>query len=234
MENRAFLFGYGRHGRSIAQGLKKENFLVIILETIDENIQEAINDGFLNTQLIDVTKDSELESLRIEAEDRVVCVMDDGHLNVFLVLSIRSLFPDSTILSISDSIYTTKNLKKAGSDKVISLYEVSANRIHNILKRPNATKLLDGFVTDHSDIIFKEFTIPEHSMLDGKMVDEINFTEHSILLIGMVDQEVSRSFLFTTVGIEHKIDAGDVIVCIGRVEDLDNFGNKITGTRSKR
>lgn len=227
MRNRAFVFGYGRHGKTIAQGLKKEKFLIVILEIEKKNWERSISDGFANTQLIDVTKDSDLEFLEIEDDDRVICVMDDEHLNVFLTLSIRSLYPNSMILSISDSIHTTKKLKKAGSNKVISLYDVSANRIHNILKRPNATKLVDGFVTDYSDIIFREFVVPTKSILDGKMVDEINFSDHSLLLIGMIDRAVSESFLFTTAGIEHQIDAGDTIVCIGKAEDLDRFEKKI-------
>lgn len=231
MKNRALVFGYGRHGKSIAQGLKKERFSIVVLETDKKNLKRSIGDGFKNAKLIDITKDSELESLKIENDDRVICVMDDEHLNVFLALSIRSLYPNSMILSISDSIYTTKKLKKAGSNKVISLYEVSANRMHNILKRPNATKLLDGFVTKHGDMSFREFVIPVNSILDGKMVDEANFGDHNVLLIGMIDTEISQSFLFVTVGIEHKIDAGDTIICIGRDEDLDKFEKKINGIR---
>lgn len=228
MINRAFIFGYGRHGRTIAQGLKKERFSIVILETDAKNLERSISDGFIDRRLIDVTSDSELEALKIQDDDWVICVMDDEHLNVFLALSVRSLYTHSTILSISDSIYTTKKLKKAGSDKVISLYEVSANRIHNILKRPNATKLLDGFISD-GDIIFREFIIPKESILDGKMVHNINFGDHSVLLIGMIDNALSQSFLFATVGLEHQINAGDTIVCIGRGEDLDKFEKKING-----
>ena len=95
---------------------------------------------------MDVTNDRLLEVLNPQNYEKLVCVMEDEHLNVFLTLSLRSLFKESYILSISDSIHTTKKLKMAGANKVIDLYEVSANKIHNILKRPVATKLLEGFV----------------------------------------------------------------------------------------
>ncbi|SFV52072.1 Potassium channel protein [hydrothermal vent metagenome] len=227
MTKRAFLFGYGRHGRAIADGLKMEHFRVVILESEEINLDVAKDDGFLDTTLIDVTKDSQLEALNIEDDDKVICVMDDEHLNVFLTLSLRSIYENCFLLSISDSIHTTQKLKKAGANRVISLYEVSANRIHNILKRPTATQLLDGFVTNHSDISFKEMTIPAGSMLDGKMADDINFGEHRVLLIGMIDEELSHGFLFITAGVEHKIDAGDTIVCIGDDEDLKEFEKSV-------
>jgi len=227
MKKRAFLFGYGRHGRAIADGLKIEEFQIIILESEEINLKAAKDDGFLDTILVDVTKDSQLESLMIEHDDKVICVMDDEHLNVFLTLSLRSIYEDCFLLSISDSIHTTQKLKKAGANRVISLYEVSANRIHNILKRPTATQLLDGFVTNHSDISFKEMTIPTGSILDGQMADDINFGEHRVLLVGMIDEELSHGFLFITAGVAHKIDAGDTIVCIGKDEDLLEFEKSV-------
>jgi len=233
MKKRAFLFGYGRHGRAIAAGLKKEQFKIVILESDEVNLKASEEDGYVDTLMIDVTKDSELEALMIEDDDRVVCVMDDEHLNVFLTLSMRSLYANSFILSISDSLHTTQKLKKAGANKVISLYDVSANRIHNILKRPNATRLLDGFVTDRSEISFKEIVIPEHSLLDGIMVDNIDFGEDHVLLVGLIDEELSHVFVFITAGIEHKLDAGDTIVCIGKDEDLDRFEHKVTGEENK-
>ena len=227
MTRRAFLFGYGRHGRTIAAGLKKDQFKIVILESDENNLKASRDDGYVDTILIDVTKDTELEALMIESDDRVICVMDDEHLNVFLTLSMRSLYKESSILSISDSLHTTQKLKKAGANKVISLYEVSANRIHNILKRPNATRLLDGFVTDRTEISFKEITIPKGSILDGKMADDVDFGADNVLLIGMIDEELSHGFVFITAGIEHKIDEGDTIVCIGKDEDLERFEKKI-------
>ncbi len=227
MTKRAFLFGYGRHGKAIAEGLKKELYRIIILESDKSHFEASKEDGFIDTELIDATKDAELEELMIEADDKVICVMDDEHLNVFLTLSLRSLYPESFILSISDSIHTTRKLKMAGANKIINLYEVSANRIHNILKRPMATRLLDGFVTDRSEISFKEITIPEGSFLDGKMTDDVDFGQYKVLLVGMIDEELGHSFIFITAGIEHKIDAGDTIVCIGKDDDLEKFKNII-------
>jgi len=227
MKKKAYIFGYGSHGRAIADGLKKEAFEILILESNEKDYKESIADGFESTKLIDVTKDELLEELMIEDDDQVICVMNDEHLNVFLTLSLRSLYPNSFILSISDSTHTTQKLKKAGADKVISLYEVSANRIHNILKRPTTTKLLDDFITEHSDISFREMKVPDNSVFDGTMIDDLDFSQYAILLVGMIDEEVSHDFLFLTAGIEHKIDAGDTLVCIGRDEDLAKFEKTI-------
>ncbi|DAB40755.1 MAG TPA: potassium channel protein [Sulfurovum sp. UBA12169] len=233
IDSRVFLFGYSNHGKPIARGLSEDGFYVVIVESDEKNSQQAKEDGFEETYLVDVTNDEHLIKLNITPKDQLVCVMDDEHLNVFLTLSLRSLFETCTILSISDSIHTTQKLKMAGADKVIDLYEVSANRIHSILKRPVTIKLLEGFVGDRREISFKEFVISEDSFLRGVMSDEYSFEQHGVLLVGMIDQELGNNFIFATAGVNHKLDTGDMIVCLGSEENLNAFENFITQTKER-
>ncbi len=221
------LFGYGNHGRFIAKGLVNDGLLVKVVESDRHCYEQALKDGFNDIVFIDVTNDDALKALHPEKFEKLVCVMDDEHLNVFLTLSLHSLFKESYILSISDSLHVTKKLKMAGATKVIDLYEVSANKIHNILKRPIATKLLEGFVLERDGIGFKEMIIPENSFLVGSTTDEIDFSPYGVLLIGMIDEELGHSFIFITAGINHNLDAGDTIVCIGSRDKLDIFAEEI-------
>lgn len=217
------LFGYGSHGKFIAQGLKEDGVTMQIVEEDKGRYEQALLDGFKSVLHIDVTKDDDLKALHPEKYTQLVCVMDDEHLNVFLTLSLRSLFKECYILSISDSIHTTKKLQMAGADKVIDMYEVSANKIHNILNRPIATKLLEEFVTHKNGIGFRELLIPENSFLHGLMTDDIDLSQYGVLLVGMIDEELGHHFVFITAGVNHKLDTGDTIVCIGEEDKLEAF-----------
>jgi len=228
LRHKICIFGYGNHGKFISRGLDVDNFDITIVEADEENYKNAQNDGFDNVYLIDVTDDDEITNLTLSQDTQLVCVMDDEHLNVFLTLSLRSLYPDIYILSISDSINVTKKLKMAGANKVIDLYEVSANKIYNILDRPVATELLESFVLNKNGITFKEMVIPKGSFLHGKMVDDIDFASYGVLLVGMIDEEMGHSFVFITAGIEHKLDSGDTMVCIGYDDKLKEFERLIT------
>lgn len=227
------LFGYGSHGKFIAKGLEEEGFLMKIIESNHDYYLQAKNDGFIEVEHLDVTNDRLLEVLNPQNYEKLVCVMEDEHLNVFLTLSLRSLFKESYILSISDSIHTTKKLKMAGADKVIDLYEVSANKIHNILKRPVATKLLEGFASGRDGIGFKEMIIPKNSFLEGQATDDIDFSPYGVLLIGMIDEALGHSFVFITAGINHELNEGDTIVCIGPEEKLNTFNEEIKKKESQ-
>jgi len=232
MERSILLFGYGSHGKFIAQGLHADGFRLKIVESSHDYYLQAREDGFIDVEHIDVTNDAILKALNPHSFEQLVCVMEDEHLNVFLTLSLRSLFKESYILSISDSIHTTKKLKMAGADKVIDLYEVSANKIYNILNRPVATKILEGIVVDRDGITFREMVIPEGSFLQDSMTDALDFAPYGVLLIGMIDEEMGHTFMFLTTGINHKLDAGDTLVCIGAKENLDTFEEEIKKGKS--
>jgi voltage-gated potassium channel len=234
LERSILLFGYGSHGKFIAKGLHEDGFRLKIIESNHDYYLQAKEDGFMEVDHMDVTNDRLLEVLDPERYEQLVCVMEDEHLNVFLTLSLRSLFKESYILAISDSIHTTKKLKMAGADKVVDLYEVSANKIYNILKRPVATKLLEGFVSGRDGVGFKEMLIPRNSFLEGMTTDEIDFSPYGVLLIGMIDEALGHAFVFITAGINHELNHGDTIVCIGPEDKLNAFTEEIKKKESQR
>ncbi|MGW8169580.1 MAG: potassium channel family protein [Sulfurovaceae bacterium] len=219
----AWIFGYNKQSRSIAASLLTEHFTITIIENDEKKFQDALSDGYENSVLIDVTEDLELEKLDIEQNDWILCLMQDEHLNVFLTLSLRSYCTWNKIIAISHSIYSTQKLKMAGANEVIDIYQVSANRIHNIFEKPIATKLMDNFISPTHEISFKEFTIPKNSFLDGAAISEIDFDKFGLILTGIIDKELGDEFIFAAMNIDHKLDSEDIIICIGRDKDLIKF-----------
>ena len=220
----AWIFGYSKQSRSIAASLLAENFSITIIENDDKNFQDALSDGYVNTVLIDITADTELEKLDIKQSDWILCLMEDEYLNVFLTLSLRASCTCNQIIAISHSIYSTQKLIMAGANQVIDVYQVSANRIHNIFEKPITTKLMDNFISPSHEFSFKEFTIPKNSFLDGAIIDEVDFDKFGIIFTGIVDKELGDELIFAASNINHKIDNGDIIICIGKNEDLVKFG----------
>jgi voltage-gated potassium channel len=224
---KAFMFGYSQERLFLAKelGYKLMGFSIIVNEK--EAYKKAVADGYNNVKLLDVTDDTALEELPVKDNDYLICVMDDHYLNVFLTLSLHELFPKAIVVALSDSPHTTQKLKMAGASKIIDLYQVSANRIYNILHKPVATKLVERLLTSDEDFSFKEMKIPKGSSLDGVMVEDFDFTRHGVILVGMIDERLSNQFIFITSGLENRFDVGDTIVCIGYNTDLEKFENYI-------
>ena len=219
----AFMFGYHKSTYLVAQELLRESLHLSIIVNDESAFKEAKDDGYLDVTLLDITDDTLLESLNVSEEDYFICVMKDNHLNVFLTLSLHDLFPNNMIVALSDSIHTTQKLKMAGASKIIDVYNVSANRVYNILHKPVMTQLIEKLLSSDEEFSFKEMKIPENSALDGMLVDDFDFSKHNIILVGMIDQRLSDKFLFITSGLEHHFDSADTLVCIGYNDDLENF-----------
>ena len=224
---KAFMFGYSQERLFLAKELGYQLMGFSIVVNDEKAYEKAISDGYSHVKLLDVTDDRELEELPVNDNDYLICVMDDHYLNVFLTLSLHELFPKAILVALSDSPHTTQKLKMAGASKIIDLYQVSANRIHNILHKPVATKLVERLLSSDEDFSFKEMLIPKGSSLDGVMVDDFDFTCHGVILVGMIDKRLSNQFIFITSGLENRFDVGDTIVCIGYNADLEKFEDYI-------
>ena len=55
------------------------------------------------------------------------------------------------------------------------------------------------------------------------MTDDIDLSVYGVLLVGMIDEELGHHFMFITAGVNHKLDSGDTIVCIGKYKELEAF-----------
>jgi voltage-gated potassium channel len=217
------IFGYGKFGNSIANSIQQEqNTDLIVAVNSEDELELAQMDG-LKVVKFNVESDSSIEHLDIKSDTRLICAMDNNHENLFLALTLRGLYKENYIIAISDSIHLTDKLKMAGVNRVIDIYQVSGNMIKNILEIPIATKFLQGFINREHNYIFKEITIKEGSILNGKVLSEIDFNKYDIIFIGMIDKEMGNQFIFSTVGLDHNVDTGDILVCIGKESNLEKF-----------
>jgi len=230
IKRRAFMFGYSKSSSFVAKTLSsEEEFHLTLILSKEEAFNKALEDGYADVRKIDITDDDTLKSLNVGEEDYLVCVLEDKHLNVFLTLSLHSLFPKTVIIALSDSFHTTQKLKMAGARRIIDLYQVSANRLHNILHKPVTTKLVDRLLSPDEDFSFREIVIPEKSVIDKVMVDDFDFEKHAVIMVGMIDRRLTNKFLFVTAGVENRFDSGDTIVCIGYNDDLEKFEAYVKG-----
>ncbi len=228
---RIFIFGYSPRSRFLTKSLQSKDFNITIIVSTRQEYEKARQDGFIDVIIIDMSDDNLLHNLHAAKEDTLVCVMEDNHFNVFLTLSLHFIYPKNRIIALSDSFHVTQKLKMAGASKVIDLYQVSSNRIYNILNKPVATQFIDTLLSFEDELSLQEITIPENSFIDHIMVDDFNFSEHGIILIGMIDKRLSKQFLFITSGLEHRLDRGDILVCLGYNDDLEKFKNFINTPR---
>ncbi|WP_456449563.1 potassium channel family protein, partial [Hydrogenimonas sp.] len=221
------LFGYGKLGHRVYEMLSAYFTKITVVEQTDALTQDAKAHGIVKSFTADFKQDQELIDLGLEGKI-LFCAMDEMAMNIFLVLSLKSMTENATIISISTSAENTRKLKFIGADKVIDIYEASANRIADIITRPAVTRVLDEIIFVDNGISLEEIEIPPNSFLEGKYVHDIDFKAMDLILVGITDKEMGDDFIFVSRGIDHKFDAGDILVLLGESHALDAFYKKLT------
>ncbi len=224
-KDRVLLLGFGRYGEQIAKNLALEGYEVYIAEESKDALKTASNDGFENLFVVDIQNDQQLVDLVMDhGFRRVFCAYDNEEKNIYLTITFKALFRHIEVIAICESKESERKLTLAGADKVIDTMVAAANRLYFVLEKPAVAEAIDNILFKDRTLVFEEVEVPPGSILDGKNIKDINFShDYRIIVIGIVDLELGRKFTFITKGVNHKIDAGDILVIVGKKEDVARF-----------
>ena len=214
------LFGYGKNGKSVAKYLDKKEFLLVVF---DENEKaDAQNDGYLNVELYeDKILDDDLIDIGIKESEIAICMLEEEARNMFLALSIRNLNSNITIIAKAEDKEYIHRYQLAGVNQIINPYEITANRIDSIIKKPITLEFVHHIVFEDSDLSFAQIEIVENSFLDGKYLNDIEIEKnYNLISIGIIDNEYSTKLQLVK---NNKLDAKDVLVVIGDITEIDRL-----------
>jgi len=215
------LFGFDDFGEKVAKQLGKRELTVVVFN--EEEEKRAKNKFFDVIYFSEINDDNlkKLEDFKI-----AIAVLKDEDKNLFLCLSLKDLFPDIKLIAKASEKGNEYKYKLAGVNKVINPYEVTANRIMTILKKPLTLRVIEEIIFEDNDLSFAEVEIPKNSFLDGKYIKDVDKEiahNYNILIIAIVDKEMSSNVQFVTKGINHKLDAEDILIVVGDKEDIERF-----------
>jgi len=216
---RSIIFGFDDFGEKVAKALGKRVSIVVFNE---EEEKRAKN------KLYDVIRFDEIseDSLKELEYSMAVALLREEDKNLFLCLSLKDLFPKRKLIAKVSEKGNEYKYKLAGVDKIINPYDVAANRIMTILKKPTTLRLLEEIIFQDNKFSFAEIEVPENSFLDGKYINDVYkdiSNIYNILIVAIVDKEMSENVQFVTKGVNHKIDKGDILVVVGDKEDIERF-----------
>jgi Trk K+ transport system NAD-binding subunit len=215
------LFGFDDFGERVAKYLGKKDLIVVVL---DEKEEEKAKEQFFDVIRIKEIKDDEIQ--KIGDFDIALAVLRDEDKNLFLSLTLKDLYPQKKLIAKVADKDNEYKYKLAGVDKTINPYEVTANRIMTILKKPLTLKVIEEIIFEDNNLSFAEIEIPKGSFLDGRYIKDVYkeiSANYNIIILAIVDKEMGESVQFVTKGINHKIDAGDVLIVVGDTYDIERF-----------
>ena len=227
---RVAIFGFDKYGEKIATILKKSDVLIITFDELEE--QKAKDKFFEVIRLNEISDESllSIEDMKQKHIDYAICTLSEEDENLFLVLSLREVFPHLKIVAKVIKKENEYKYKLAGANKLLNPFEIISKRIMTILNKPLTLKIVEEIIFTDNKLSFSEIKIPENSFLEGKVLNEIykELTSiYNLLIIGIVDREISENVIFIARGLKHILNSGDVLVVVGDLDDIDRFKNDL-------
>ncbi|TYP93937.1 voltage-gated potassium channel [Fodinibius salinus] len=236
MEQHYIIAGYGRIGHRIAEVLREANIPIVVIENRESSIERIKDDKLLYVKG-NAQNESVLREAGIDRAKGLICALSRDEDNVFVTLVGRDMNPDIFILVRTNEHENTKKILRAGANKVISPYEIGADRMANVILRPHVDQFMDRIRTDEDqDHIFDEVKIFEGSVLAGKTLAEAQIRQKFFVVIIAIIPQDKENIQFNP-GSEDKISIGDSLIVLGdvdRIEKLREEGCKDFRTLEER
>ena len=124
-------------------------------------------------------------------------------------------------------------MKRAGASYVVVPTKATAVLMAEYIGHPITFEVIDAILTEKKKAIIDEVIVIENSILDGKLVGEIDFDKYKLILFGVLKIN-SCSLLKETFKVEEnhfyfnppfdlRLEAGDIIVVMGYSVSVNYF-----------
>ncbi|WP_022835834.1 potassium channel family protein [Salisaeta longa] len=206
--------GYGRVGQRLAEDLEKANRPFVVVERDPEVIEDIAANNHLYIEG-DAEEEETLTAAGIHRSCGLILALPDDSSNVFVTLTAREMNPDVAILTRTMDHRNRSKLLHAGADKVVAPSEVGADRMAQVVLRPNVDQFLEHVLhTGSLSLQMEEVRIKPGAPLAGQTLAESNFRQqYDAVVIGIIDQ--SEQTMHFNPAPSDRIQTGDVLIVLG-------------------
>jgi len=226
----ALIFGNNEYGLEIAKNVshKYKNITIFGLDDVEALIDSE--SGF-NIEKFDLSDNWDDIQKSFDLENSIVfCVLNDEAKNIFLTISLRSIFKDITIIALASNNEDANKLHIAGASKVIPIVETTADIITDMLKKPIITNVLHDILYENTDLKVEQIKVGNNTPFNDKYPSDIEWSQdYGVIVLSIIHEDMSNEFIYSSKAKHHLIKDGDIFVAVGYEEDLKRFEKIVKG-----
>lgn len=214
MDDHLIICGYGRIGRRIVQDLRRNDRPFVVVEIKDDRIEE-LRERQVPCVHGDAQEEENLRAAGIERARGLILTLPDDAQTVFVTLTAREIDPDLFIMARTNDHHNRSKLLTAGASKVIAPIEVGADRMAQVVVRPNVDQFMEEVLgTGALGLQMEEVCVREGAPLAGRTLAESNFRQQFKAVVVAVIEPDEDDMNFNP-GADMKIQAGDILIVLG-------------------
>jgi len=218
--------GSGRVGSHLVRDLQHAQAKFVIIENDAARAAEFSQRGF-HVLVGDATLEETLKSAGVErACGLAACLPNDAD-NVYVVLTSRDLNPRLHIVARAAEEQAEAKLVRAGANHVVAPTIIGGHRMAISLTKPAVGEFFDSITGSKIGLSFEQVLIEESSPLVRQVLRETPIrAELDIVIISI--RRANGDSIFNPAG-DTVIDAGDILIAIGKVEALSRLNEMALG-----
>ena len=220
--------GSGRVGSHLIRDLQTGGQSFVVIERDQQRAAEFAQRG-IDVLVGDATLEESLRDVGVErARGLAACLAEDAD-NVYVVLTARDLNPNLHIVARAAEEQAEAKLLRAGANHVIAPTIIGGHRMAVALTKPAVSEFMDSITANELGLGFEQLEIDASSSLVGKELNATPIrTELDLVVVSIRRQDGETTFNPTG---SVRIEAGDILIAIGRAESLMKLNALARGKR---
>ena len=140
-----------------------------------------------------------------------------------MTLVARELNPALFILARTNDTKNRRMLLQASAQKVVAPSDVGADRMAQVILRPNVDRVMEQVLrTTSLSLQMEEVKVETNAPLAGKSLAESQFRQQFDVVVITIIKGVSGEMTFNP-GPSHQIEAGDILIVLGSQEMISRL-----------
>lgn len=177
----------------------------------------------------DAASDEILQRAGIDRARHLITVVPSDAANLYITMSARLLNDRLFIVARTEDESSEQKLLRAGANRVFSPYVIGGARVAQAVLRPNVLDFLELVTrTEHLELNIEETVVSPDSPLVEQTLEKNNIRREFGLIIVAIKQS-SGKMIFNPPH-DMLITVRDVLIMLGRRQDLDRFSATAAGT----
>src|ERR1700683_5322680 len=140
LQSHYIVCGFGRVGRGAAMELQRAGVPFLVVDRSEDRVEWAMKLGMLAV-LADATDDQTLSDAGVLRAKGLIATLQSDADNLFVILSAQALKPTLQISARVNSEQSEKKMRQAGADHVFAPYDMTGNRMAQVMLKPHGFQL---------------------------------------------------------------------------------------------
>lgn len=222
MKNHIIVVGCGKTGQYVIAELIRGAYPFIVIDMTPDNIKkiEDLSGKDIPKVIGDAAEEETLLNAGISTASALITTLPDDLLNVFVVLSARSINPKLKIISRVADITSINKLIRAGATTAVAEAEIAGTRMARLAIKPETVDFFDIVAFGSQSFRIEEISLSQDSNLVGATLSQLSLSKIFGTMVIAIQRE--GKVLFAPTGVT-TLKAGDKLVILGEIESIQKL-----------